>query len=81
MVVKVGTELLTRGGDALDPQAMSGLARQIAALREGGHEVLQRHIRAAVQDTPSALPVRRLWWWSLIPTLAAAAVGAWFLTR
>ena len=40
MVVKVGTELLTRGGSALDHEAMAGLARQVAALREHGHEVL-----------------------------------------
>ena len=48
---------------------------------EGSHEVLPRHIKVAVQDTPAARPARRFWWWSLIPTLAAAAVGAWLLTR
>jgi glutamate 5-kinase len=40
MVVKVGTGVLTRGAENLDVEAMAGLVRQIAALRDGGHEVL-----------------------------------------
>jgi MSHA biogenesis protein MshM len=48
---------------------------------EGGHEVLPRHVRVAVQDTPAARRLRHWWWWSLIPTLAAAAASAWLLTR
>jgi MSHA biogenesis protein MshM len=48
---------------------------------EGGHEVLPRHVRAAVEDTPAARPLRHRWWWSVIPTIAAAALGAWLLTR
>jgi MSHA biogenesis protein MshM len=48
---------------------------------EGGHEVLPRHVRAAVEDTPAARPLRNRWWWSVIPTIAAAALGAWLLTR
>jgi len=48
---------------------------------EGGHEVLPRHVRLAVQDTPSARAVRHGWWWSVVPTLAAAAAGAWLLLQ
>jgi glutamate 5-kinase len=40
MVVKVGTSVLTRGGENLDVEAMADLVRQIAALRSKGHEVL-----------------------------------------
>jgi glutamate 5-kinase len=40
MVVKVGTSVLTRGGEILDVEAMADLARQIAALRSKEHEVL-----------------------------------------
>jgi MSHA biogenesis protein MshM len=48
---------------------------------QGGHEVLARHVRAAAQDTPASQPARRHWWLSLIPTGAAAVLGAWLLTR
>jgi hypothetical protein len=41
--------------------------------------VLPRHVRTAAKDTPSARPVRLVWWWSLVPTLAVAAAGAWLL--
>jgi len=47
---------------------------------EGAHEVSARHIRAAVDDTPAASSVPRVWRWSLIPTFAAA-LGAWLLTK
>ena len=40
LVVKVGTAVLTGGGPALDLDRMRDLARQIAALRTSGHEVL-----------------------------------------
>ena len=40
LVVKVGTAVLTGGGRALDAARMRDLARQIAALRDAGHEVL-----------------------------------------
>ena len=48
---------------------------------EGGHEVQVRHVHAAAKDTPAVHGLRRGWWWSLVPTLAAAAVGAWLLMR
>jgi len=40
MVVKVGTGVLTGGGEHLDVDAMAGLVRQIADLRNQGQEVL-----------------------------------------
>ncbi|HEU5317292.1 MAG TPA: glutamate 5-kinase, partial [Chloroflexota bacterium] len=40
LVVKVGTAVLTSGGRSLDAERMRDLARQIAALRDAGHEVL-----------------------------------------
>jgi len=48
---------------------------------EGGHEVHVKHVRAAAKDTPAAQALARGWWWSLVPTVAAAAVGAWLLMR
>jgi len=53
----------------------------LLAYGEGGHEVLPRHVRIAARDTPAARSLRHSWWWSLVPTLAAVAVGAWFLVR
>jgi hypothetical protein len=41
--------------------------------------VIPRHVRAAAKDTPSARSVRYTWWWSVVPTLAVAAVGAFVL--
>jgi glutamate 5-kinase len=40
LVVKVGTGVLTGGGPSLDLDRMRDLARQVAVLRGGGHEVL-----------------------------------------
>jgi glutamate 5-kinase len=40
LVVKLGTSVLTSGGPALDLDRIADIARQIAALREAGHEVL-----------------------------------------
>ena len=40
VIVKVGTNLLTGGGDALDADVMSNVVRQIAAVRERGSEVI-----------------------------------------
>jgi glutamate 5-kinase len=40
LVVKVGTGVLTGGGPQLDVARMADLVRQIAGLRQGGHEVL-----------------------------------------
>ena len=40
LVVKLGTNLLTNGGENLDIELMSGLVAQIAALMEAGHEIL-----------------------------------------
>ncbi len=40
LVVKLGTNLLTNGGDTLDIELMSSLVAQIATLMEAGHEVL-----------------------------------------
>ena len=40
LVVKLGTNLLTNGGESLDIELMSGLVAQIAALMEAGHEIL-----------------------------------------
>ena len=40
LVVKLGTNLLTNGGETLDIELMSSLVAQIAALMEAGHEVL-----------------------------------------
>src|SRR5262249_30851133 len=85
------------GGRLFAPGAVSALYKASKGLRrlvniiahktlllvfgEGAHEVLPRHIRAAVRDTPAAHPVRHSWWWGLIPTVAAATVGAWLLAR
>jgi glutamate 5-kinase len=40
LVVKLGTSVLTAGTDRLNRPYMVGLARQVAALREAGHQVL-----------------------------------------
>ena len=40
VVVKVGTNLLTAGGDGLDAAAMAGIVAQVAALRERGGEAI-----------------------------------------
>jgi MSHA biogenesis protein MshM len=85
------------GGRLFSPRALSALYRAtrgvprlvniiahkalLLVYGEGAHEVSARHIRAAVQDTPAASPAHRVWWWSLIPTFAAAALGAWLFTR
>jgi MSHA biogenesis protein MshM len=86
----VGGRLFTPSAVSVLYKASKGLPRLVnviahktllLAYGEGGHEVLPRHIRAAAQDTPAARTWRHSWWWSVIPTLAAAAVSAWFLTR
>jgi MSHA biogenesis protein MshM len=86
----VGGPLFAPGAVAALYSATKGVPRLVNVIAhkallllygEGGHEVLPRHIRAAVQDTPAARPTRHFWWWSLIPTLAAAVLGAWLLTR
>jgi len=51
----------------------------LLAYGEGGHAVLPRQVRAAAKDTPSARGGRHAWWWSVVPTLAAAAAGVWVL--
>ena len=48
---------------------------------EGGHEVAARHVRMAVDDTPSARQLQTLWW-RVVPSLAvAAAGGTWLLLQ
>jgi len=51
----------------------------LLAYGEGSHAVLPRHVRAAAKDTPAARGRRHAWWWGVVPTLAAAAVGVWVL--
>ena len=86
----VGGRLFTMSAVAALYKATKGVPRLVnivahktllLAYGEGGHEVLPRHVRVATRDTPAARPLRHSWWWSLVPTLAAVAVGAWFLTR
>jgi len=40
IVIKLGTGLLTGGGEYLNPELMSGLVAQVAALRSQGHEAI-----------------------------------------
>jgi len=86
----VGGRLFTPRAVAALYHATKGVPRLVNILAhktlllvygEGGHEVLPRHIRIAARDTPAVRPLRYSWWWSVLPTLTAAAVGAWFLTR
>ena len=39
-VVKIGSALLTNGGQGLAVEAIAGWVRQMAALRRSGHEIL-----------------------------------------
>ncbi|HEY0665420.1 MAG TPA: glutamate 5-kinase, partial [Gallionella sp.] len=73
IVVKVGSSLVTNQGAGLDLGALGNWARQIAALRAQGHEVI------LVSSGAIAEGMQRLNWKSR-PTLihdlqAAAAVG------
>jgi MSHA biogenesis protein MshM len=86
----VGGRLFTMSAVAALYKATKGVPRLVNILAhktlllaygEGGHEVLPRHVRVAARDTPAARPMRHSWWWSLVPTLTAVAVSAWFLTR
>ena len=47
----------------------------LLAYGEGVHAVHPRQVRAAAKDTPSARGRRQAWWWSVVPTLVAAATG------
>lgn len=86
----VGGRLFTASAAAALYKATKGVPRLVNVVAhkalllvygEGGHEVLPRHVRVAARDTPAAQPLRYSWWWGVVPTLAAAAVGAWFLSR
>jgi len=66
-----GEPLLTAGALRLLYRASQGVARLVNILMhkalllvfgEGGTEVARRHVRAAVQDTPTAATLSR-WWW------------------
>ena len=85
-----GARLFTAGAVAALYKATKGVPRLVNVVAhkalllvygEGGHEVQPRHVRVAARDTPAARPLRHSWWWSVVPTLAAAAVGAWFFAR
>src|SRR4030065_2943089 len=73
IVVKVGSSLVTNQGEGLDTRAISNWAKQIAALRENGCEVV------LVSSGAIAEGVQRLGWKerpSAVHELqAAAAVG------
>jgi len=73
LVVKVGSALVTNNGNGLDLAAIAGWARQIAALREQGREVI------LVSSGAVACGVQRLGWGRRPKTVhekqAAAAVG------
>ena len=66
-----GEPLLTAGALRLLYRTSQGVARLVNILMhkalllvfgEGGTEVARRHVRAAVQDTPTAATLSR-WWW------------------
>jgi glutamate 5-kinase len=61
IVVKLGTSVLTAGTDRLNRPYMVGLARQVAALREGGLQVLlvSSGAVAAGRERLGAAPVQR----------------------
>ena len=40
IVVKIGTSVLTRGSESLNPETMRGLVDQIASLHGDGHEIV-----------------------------------------
>ena len=73
LVVKVGSALATNNGNGLDLTAIAGWARQIAALRAAGREVV------LVSSGAVACGVQRLGWQRRPRTMhekqAAAAVG------
>lgn len=73
LVVKVGSALVTNNGNGLDLTAIAGWARQIAALRAAGREVV------LVSSGAVACGVQRLDWQRRPRTMhekqAAAAVG------
>ena len=73
LVVKVGSALVTNNGNGLDLTAIAGWARQIAALRATGREVV------LVSSGAVACGVQRLGWQRRPRTMhekqAAAAVG------
>lgn len=73
LVVKVGSALVTNGGNGLDLNAIDGWARQIAQLREQGREII------LVSSGAVACGVQRLGWGRRPKTVhekqAAAAVG------
>lgn len=73
LVVKVGSALVTNNGNGLDLAAIAGWARQIAALRAAGREVV------LVSSGAVACGVQRLGWQRRPRTMhekqAAAAVG------
>lgn len=73
LVVKVGSALVTSNGNGLDLTAIAGWARQIAALRAAGREVV------LVSSGAVACGVQRLGWQRRPRTMhekqAAAAVG------
>lgn len=87
----VGPPLFAPGAVAMLFKATRGTPRLVNVLAhkclmlaygEGGHQVLQRHVRIAAKDTPASRPIRSVWlWWSVVPTVAAAVLGAWLLTR
>ncbi len=75
-----GPNLVGPGALALLHAASRGVPRLINILThkalllvfgEGGRSIERRHVRAAVQDTPAATPVKR-WWWPRIRMTRAA---------
>src|SRR5690606_22317293 len=73
LVVKVGSALVTRNGAGLDKTAMADWARQIAALRDTGKEIV------LVSSGSIAAGMQRLGWakrpHEIHRQQAAAAVG------
>ncbi len=73
VVVKIGSSLITKGGQGLDHAALAGWAEQIARLRQTGYEV------ALVSSGSIAEGMQRLGWrkrpHAVYELQAAAAVG------
>ena len=70
-----GPALLARGARSALHQASRGVPRLVNILMhkalllvygEGRRLVERRHVKAAVEDTPAAAPLRR-WWWPRLP--------------
>ena len=62
IVIKIGSNVLTREDGTLDTTRMSALADQISGLHKAGMEVISRIVRSCSFRTQRTWDIRRINW-------------------